>query len=277
MSEEFRFQLKFWGVRGSIPVPQQDMLGFGGNTTCLEVGLPSGEIIIIDGGSGVRNLGMSLLREHRRQLVSLHFFLTHFHWDHIQGLPFFAPLYDSANQVTFHASRPVDELQETLEGQMSHPYFPVRFEMLAAKRNFVELAFEPIRYGEAAIYPFPLNHPQNATGFRLELNGAAIVHASDTEHGNPELDKIVREYSREADILIYDSQYTPEEYESRKGWGHSTWLEATRVARDAKVKQLILFHHDPTHDDAFIENIVQQARQCFPASDAAREGWKITL
>ena len=277
MDRPYRLQLKFWGVRGSIPSPQIEMLGFGGNTTCVEVRLPGGDSMIIDGGTGVRNLGLSLVKERPKQAMNLHFFLTHFHWDHIQGLPFFAPFYSAENVITFHASRPRSEVWETLEGQMSHPYSPVRFDMLSAHRDIVEVGSDPLRYGDLSLRAFPLNHPQGAVGCRLELDGAVIVHASDTEHGHPRLDNVLREYAQNADILIYDSQYTPEEYESRKGWGHSTWLEATRVARDAGVKRLILFHHDPSHTDSCVAQILDQARSRFENTDAAREGKAICI
>ncbi len=275
--EHFRIQLRFWGVRGSIPVPQSATLSYGGNTACIEVRLPGDRILIIDGGTGVRNLGTSLEEELKTKQLTIQFFLTHFHWDHIQGLPFFAPLYDGRNEVTFLSSLPPAELGEILEGQMSYPYFPVRFDMLAAKRTFVKIEPETSRFGPLSIYPFPLNHPQGATGCRLETDGAVIVHACDFEHGNAKLDGVLRDYAQNADILIYDAQYTPEEYETRKGWGHSTWVQAARMAQDANVKQLILFHHDPSHQDAAIDEIVAETRRCFKNTEAAREGWSVTL
>jgi phosphoribosyl 1,2-cyclic phosphodiesterase len=271
MNQDFRLRLKFWGVRGSIPSPHPDVLGFGGNTTCIEIRLPGGELLIIDGGSGVRNLGLSLMEENSGQPLNLHFFLTHFHWDHIQGLPFFAPLYQSGNRITFHSTRPSADVREILEGQMSQPYSPVSFDMLSAHREFIQVA-EPVSYGDLTIRPFPLHHPQTASGWRMERNGAVIVHASDTEHGHVELDRVIREYAQNADLLIYDSQYTPAEYETKKGWGHSTWLEATRIAREVGVKKLILFHHDPAHSDAFMNGVIADARACFENTDAAREG-----
>ena|ERR1051326_226695 len=277
ISDPFRFELKFWGVRGSIATPQYEVLGFGGNTTCIQVRLPDGTILIIDGGTGLRNLGIDLIGALPAPKFPIHFLMTHFHWDHIQGIPFFAPLYGAANTVTFHSSRPSDEMREILEGQMSHPYFPVPFVMLPAKREFVCIPSEGLRYGDLRIHPFPLNHPQGATGYRLEFKGAVVVHASDFEHGNAEMDATLRQYARDADILVYDSQYTPQEYEGKKGWGHSTWLEAVRVAREANVKRLILFHHDPGHTDSFLETLIEDARSHFPNTDAAKEGWAIRV
>ncbi|MGI8745770.1 MAG: MBL fold metallo-hydrolase [Bryobacteraceae bacterium] len=268
----FRLQLKFWGVRGSTPTPLTANLGYGGNTACLEIRLPNSEVYIFDGGSGARDLGLKLIDEFKNQKLALNFFLTHFHWDHIQGLPFFAPLYSPQNEVTFHSFRSEEQIRLTLEGQMSTPYFPVNFEFLAARRNFARIHGEAVRFGSLSVESFRLNHPQEAFGYRIESGGAVIVFASDLEHGDPKLDLTLRQYAEGADILVFDAQYTPDEYELRRGWGHSTWLEATRVARDSKVKQLVLFHHDPSHDDRTLDNIVGQARKFFENTNAAREG-----
>jgi len=276
MDDSFRLQLKFWGVRGSIPTPQPENLGFGGNTTCIEIRLPNNEIVVIDGGTGLRYLGMSLMREFAHQKLSLCVLMTHFHWDHIQGIPFFAPLYLPANEISFYSDRPAERLRDILEGQMSSPYFPVRFEHLAAQRHFLQIDPE-LRTGDLSIRSFQMNHPQGASGYRLERNGAVIVHASDLEHGDPKFDRILREQAESADVLIYDAQYTPEEYSSKEGWGHSTYVEAARTARDAKVKKLILFHHDPGHDDRFMQQLVADARRHFENTEAAAQGGQICI
>jgi phosphoribosyl 1,2-cyclic phosphodiesterase len=277
MNETSRLQLTFWGVRGSIPTPAPENLGYGGNTTCLELRLPSDEVVVIDGGTGARQLGLSLLQRFHRNANDIHFLMTHFHWDHIQGIPFFAPLYSPANRVVFHSSRPPSEVADILEGQMTHPYFPVAFELLAAKREFVQITQEPLRYGDLTVRSFPLNHPQGATGFRLESGGAVIVHACDHEHGDARLDRIMREYSEGADVLIYDAQFTPSEYPSKAGWGHSTWLEGIKVARDAGVKQLILSHHDPSHTDDMLRAMLAEAKAEFEDTALAQERWTIQL
>jgi phosphoribosyl 1,2-cyclic phosphodiesterase len=277
MNNPFRMELNFWGVRGSIPTPAPENLGYGGNTTCLELRLADGAIVVIDGGTGARKLGLSLLQRFPGQSLDVSFLMTHFHWDHIQGIPFFAPLYSPANHVTFHSSKPPEETAEILEGQMTNPYFPVRFDLLAAKREFVQIADRPLEDNRLRVHAFPLNHPQGASGFRLESQGAVVVHACDHEHGDPTLDRVLRENAEGADILVYDAQFTPEEYETKRGWGHSTWLEAIHVARDAKVKQLVLAHHDPSHSDDFLRGVLAQAREKFDNVVIAQEGLAIPL
>lgn len=269
-------QLKFWGVRGSIPTPQIENLGYGGNTSCLELRLEDGQPIIFDGGSGLRSLGSNLLEQANGSNLDLKVFLTHFHWDHIQGIPFFGPLFREGNRVTFH-SHSNGSLEDILEGQMSRPYFPINLASVAAKREFVELDSRPVYFGDVEIIPFPLNHPQGAVGYRIETAKTIIVYATDLEHGHPELDKVLLERAAGADMLIYDAQYTPEEYPRFRNWGHSTWLEGVRVAREAGVRRLMLFHHDPGHDDAFLSRILHEGRKEFSGLSVATEGQEITF
>lgn len=271
MDEDYRLRLKFWGVRGSTPTPQIENLSYGGNTPCLEIRGSGGQLLVFDGGTGLRNLGMALKEEFQDRPIQAHFFLTHFHWDHIQGIPFFAPLYERPNRVTFHTGHPTANLQEMLEGQMRSPYFPVDFTFMSAEKRFRRIETAET-YGDVTVRPFPLNHPQGAYGYRIECAGKSIVYASDLEHGHPELDSVLRRSAQGADILIFDAQYTPEEYEDHKGWGHSTWLEATRVAEEVGVGQLFLFHHDPSHDDRMFYEIVQAARVNFENTHGAKEG-----
>lgn len=275
---EARVRLRFWGVRGSTPTPQVENLTFGGNTSCIEVRTASNECIIFDAGSGIRNLGQSLMKEAAGQPINVKLFLTHFHWDHIQGLPFFAPIYGPRNSVNFYTGIQGRPLQETLEGQMAKPYFPVDFTQVAAKREFNTIeAGGSVQTDGVKIIPFPLNHPQHASGYRIESHGAVIVYATDYEHGHATLDNTLREYAEGADILICDAQYSPAEYETHKGWGHSTWLNAVHVCRDAKARQLFLFHHDPTHDDQMMMRITEDARMQYENTTAAWEGFVAVL
>jgi phosphoribosyl 1,2-cyclic phosphodiesterase len=269
---EVRALVKFWGVRGTTPTPGREFSQHGGNTACVEVRLADGQILIFDAGTGVRRLGQSLMREYAGRHFTVKCFMSHFHWDHIQGIPFFAPLYSPAAEVTFYSIRDCDEVRRTLEGQMLTPYFPVGFDYMSANRVFVKLDENGHNCNELAVRAFPMNHPQGAVGYQIEYRGAKIVYASDLEHGHASLDRVVREYACGADVLIYDAQFTPEEYKARRGWGHSTWLEATYVARDAGVKQLVLIHHDPDHDDSTLCHIVDKACEEFEFTRAASEG-----
>ena len=273
----WRMKLRFWGVRGSTPTPLSQNLGYGGNTSCLEIRLPNDDLFIFDGGTGIRDLGINLSKNPADAARDIHLFLTHYHWDHIQGIPFFGPLYNPNCSITFYASCYACALHESLRGQMVMPYFPVAFDSAASKRNFINLGGTPITVGDLTVEPFQLNHPQGAGGYRIESRGAVIVYATDREHGNEKLDAVMREYAQDADVLIHDAQYTVEEYPRFKGYGHSTWEEAVNVALQCNVKQLILFHHDPTHDDEAVSAIEAAAQAQFPNTIGAREGSVVTL
>jgi phosphoribosyl 1,2-cyclic phosphodiesterase len=276
-SETGRMLLKFWGVRGSIPTPIRQNLGSGGNTTCLEVRLPSGEVLIVDAGTGVRALGASLAAAAQGKASHLHLFLTHFHWDHIHGLPYFQPLYSKENAVTFYSMMTPEETCEILGRQMSGPYFPWEFRQLPARLNFVAIPGKTFRFGDSEVKNFALNHPQGCHGYSFTHGGRKLVFASDLEHGDPEFDRILLAAARGADVLIYDAQYTPEEYAGRRGWGHSTWLQATEVARQTGAKKLFLFHHDPGHSDAAMQAILSEARTHFAETYLAIEGESLTI
>jgi phosphoribosyl 1,2-cyclic phosphodiesterase len=234
--------------------------------------LPNDDLFIFDAGTGIRDLGVALKDSPGDANRDIHLFLTHYHWDHIQGLPFFGPLYNPTCAMTFYSTCYSCGLRESLAGQMVTPYFPVDFEAVSGNRKFVNLGGSPITLGNLTVRPFPMHHPQGAGGYRIESGGASIVYATDREHGHSELDAVLREFAQDADILIHDAQYTPEEYQRFKGYGHSTWEEAVKVALDCNVKQLILFHHDPTHDDQAVSAIVESARARFPNTVGAREG-----
>jgi phosphoribosyl 1,2-cyclic phosphodiesterase len=236
-------------------------------------------LIVLDCGSGLRALGKSLLREFGTRSIHGYIFLTHFHWDHIQGIPFFLPIYKSGNAVFFHSVLgDALQLKEAVEGQMVSPYFPVDPGHMAAVRHYYELGAGPINLNGAIITSAPMNHPQGCVGYRIEADGAAFVLATDTEPGSPTHDRAIRELARDADVLVYDAQYTPEQLQGEKrGWGHSSWLEGIRVARDSGAKRLVLFHHDPDSDDSFVDGLVARAREQFADVSAASEGWQLDL
>jgi len=266
-------QVRLWGTRGSIPTPIAANLGHGGNTSCIQVLIPGHPeaTFIFDAGTGIHTLGREPSADPAAP-SDLHIFFTHFHWDHIQGLPGFGPIFSPHNTVTFYSSHGPHELRRILHGQMAAPYFPIEFDALASTRHFIRLSHEPAQIHGLTVEPFALHHPGGSTGYRISRNGATIIYATDHEHGNPDADARLLHAATNADILLYDAQYTPEIYPHRIGWGHSTWLEATRLANRANVKQLVLFHHDPTHDDATLQQIVSQAREHFPNTIAATEG-----
>ena len=276
MNADNRLRVRFWGVRGSIPTPHARKLRYGGNTTCVEIRLGDQSPLIIDAGSGIAALSGALDEEFGPSALRADVLFTHFHWDHIQGLPFVNGLYSEDGQIRLYSTMPADELRQILGGQMKAPYFPVRIPT-PPKVHYREVPPDGYEAGELRATPFPLCHPDPTSGYRIETPRGVVVHASDHEHGNAEQDRILRKHAQGADVLIYDAQYTPEEHESRQGWGHGTWLEGTRVARDAGVKQLVLFHHDPSHDDDFVDGLVQQAREEFPNTIGAREGECISL
>lgn len=272
-------KVRFWGVRGSTPTPALDNLRYGGNTPSLELRTPAGKLFIFDCGAGFRLLGKQLLAEFGHKSIQAHVFLTHYHWDHIQGIPFFEPLYNPENNFHFHSFASEERsVQEALEGQMSDPYFPVDMGIMQAHRDFHEMGPEPLSLEDLVIRTLPLNHPQGCLGFRLECGGHVLVYATDNEPGSPEHDRNVRQLAEGADILIYDAQYTPYEYSNfKKGWGHSTWREGVTIAQETNVNQLVLFHHDPDHNDVFVDSIVSETRKFFPNAMAAWEGLEVDL
>ncbi len=267
--------VKFWGVRGSFPTAEKSHLKYGGNTTCIEVRAANGARFIIDAGTGLRGLGLEMTEKANRQPIR--FLLTHFHGDHMHGLPFFTPIYDPAQEVIFYSGKSPRVARAALERLMSAPFFPVELKELKGKRRYIQLDQNSALIDDVKVTSFRLNHPQDAYGYRLEHRGASVVHASDYEHGVKAADDELVQAARHADLLIYDAQYTPAEYRKHRGWGHSTWAEAVKVAKKAKVKRLILFHHDPSHGDRAVDEIVEQARNRFPNVEGAREGMVIEV
>ena len=269
-------QVKFWGVRGSTPTPQVENLRYGGNTPCVEVRV-NGRLYVFDCGTGFRILGKELMREFAGSPIEAHIFLSHFHWDHIQGIPFFAPLYHRQSSFVFHASERAGELRATLEHHMDDPYFPVKMSNMAARCSFHGIAEGSLRFDDCVVDSMWLNHPQGCLGFRLQAGNSVLVYATDNEPGDAVFDQAIRKFAQEADLLIYDAQYLPEEIDSRRGWGHSHWREAVAVAKESRIKHLVLFHHDPDRSDEGVDLLLAQARQHFPKVTAAAEGMTLQL
>jgi phosphoribosyl 1,2-cyclic phosphodiesterase len=270
------FLVRFWGVRGSIPSPGPRTRRYGGNTPCVEMRVGE-ELLVFDLGTGARPLGDDLLT--RGKPVQASVFLSHYHYDHLQGLPFFTPIFIPQNAFTFYGSpRNGQTVKEILSGQMTQPYFPVTADgVFRARLNYHDIQpGEVLRIGPAQVTTVELNHPGGNLGYRVECGGRSVVYATDIEHG-PESDERFFEFARGADLLIYDSMYTDDEYcgkaggPPRTGWGHSTWQAAVRAANESQVKKLVLFHHDPGRDDAEITRLLRQVRKHRPEAIAASE------
>ena len=272
MNSSWTLKVKFWGVRGSHPTPVARNMGYGGNTTCVEVRLPDGEVIILDAGTGITELAPSLAHDR-----DLHIFFTHLHWDHLQGLPFFPPLYSPDISLQLYSSSYCGNLKSGLESQMRRPYFPVDFNHAASKCEFVDMRIDEVKIGGARVTPFPVHHPNGAAGFRVEYDGAVLVFVPDREIGDARLDAVFDEHAKGASLLIHDAQYTPSEMRHHKGWGHSTWPDVVEAAGRANAGQLALFHHDPHRDDFALGQIEASAQARFADAFVAREGVTITL
>jgi len=277
-------RLKFYGTRGSIPICDASFQQFGGNTTCLQITFTDmNRIAIIDAGTGLRNLGRDLRAiGHKQDRIVVAF--THFHWDHIQGFPFFAQAYDPGQKITLLTlgrDQTIANLREIFEVQMQAEYFPVQLDHMGATFEFLQIAdasqhFTGINNVATVISAQRHNHPGGAYSFRIERNGKVLVVCTDVEHGE-QIDPRLVELAQGADLLVHDAQYTAEELQKRRGWGHSSFDQAMQVAEMAGVKRLALTHHDPEHDDEFLQRIENLCRERFPNAVLAREGMEISL
>lgn len=277
-------KLSFWGVRGSTPTVDPATWRYGGNTPCLELTAPDGSQFILDCGTGLRVLGSRWTAPASgERSPETHILVTHYHWDHIQGIPFFAPLYSESNAFHFYSFRSKhlgrDSLKQVFETQMAMPYFPVNMSAMTAKKKFMEVSGgDTFIVGENKITARYLNHPQGCLGFRIETPAGIVAYATDNEPGDAKLDEEIRALAAGADIFINDAQYTPEQLAaSRKGWGHSSWREGVKIAREAGAKTLVLFHHDPDSTDRMVDGLLRDAREEFDSVFAASEGMVIAL
>jgi phosphoribosyl 1,2-cyclic phosphodiesterase len=282
--------VRFWGVRGSLPAPARENMRYGGNTSCVEVRSGS-QLLILDGGSGIRLLGEELLSTWDSERIDATLLFSHAHWDHIQGLPFFAPGYSAKNHFQIFSAPDFGwRLQRALENQMSPPHFPVDLREMRGLSGVEELSTESVTLGNFHIRPAQLNHPGGCAGFRIETSNASLGYLPDHEpySGQPnEVEspaaahrKLV-EFVRDLDLLILDTQYTVDEYAQRVGWGHGCLSNSVRLAIEANVARLILFHHDPSHDDKQIDQMLETARMLAAGSslivDAAAETTALTI
>ncbi len=290
-------RVRFWGTRGSLPSPGPATVQFGGNTSCVEVRTDQ-TLVVLDCGTGARNLGQALVRDGAP--VEGHILLSHAHWDHIQGFPFFAPLLTPGNHFALYSAQSGGcSLRDVLAGQMEYPYFPIKLTDLKSPALFHEIAEETMALGDVRVASQFLNHTALTLGYRLENDGASVVYATDTEpfgsfqtgpakmspahRFRHEGDRRFVAFAHGADVLIHDAQYTSAEYGKKAGWGHSPLEYAVEVALAAQVKQLVLFHHDIDRTDDQVRELVWLARYMVAERgatmqvDAAAEGWEMTV
>lgn len=271
-------KLTFWGVRGSVPTPNKRFMKFGGNTSCVQIETAKGEQLIFDMGTGIVNLGNHLAKN-RTDGLSLNIFLSHAHWDHIQGLAFFNLLSNPKCKITIH-SRTVngESPREIISHYLKPPYWPVTLDDIAAEIHFKEIQQGlTFKHNGMKIESLLHQHPNGALGFRISLGEKVIVYMTDTEHPEDGIDEKVIRFAQKADILIHDAHFTPGDLPAHRNWGHSSWEKAVDVAKRANVNSLYLFHFCPEYDDEKMEEIEREAKQHFPNLVAAREGLTIKI
>ena len=287
-------KVKFWGVRGSIPTPLTNLQiqnkiaavvqriepkdlesaetrelflskippylfgTVGGNTTCVELRLSDDSMVIFDAGSGLRELGNEL-KKRNNHIRHYHIFITHFHWDHLQGLPFFSPLGERKTKVTFYS--PVEQLEEYIRGQMNFPYFPVPLDVMAATFEFAVLGDKPVRIGDAEITWRRMNHPGGCYSYRVQEGRRRIIFSTDTELSEEDFQKNKENYAyfNKVNLLIMDAQYTLGEAIEKYDWGHSSYSLAVDFSAAWDIKNLVLFHHEPLYDDMKIHSILKSS------------------
>lgn len=251
-------KIKFWGCRGSIPVPDGRMIKYGGNTCCVEIDFGS-RILIIDAGTGIRKLGEDLLK---RKILDIDIFITHSHWDHIQGFPFFTPIYSKESNISIlGATNSYKQIKDILAKQMSYEYFPVRFTDLKSKINFIEAEEGSDYMNGYMLRTIQTNHPIYTLGIRIEKKERSFVFITDNELCSSKTDTSWEEFvdfCKNATYLIHDAQFTQAEYNNRKGWGHSAFEQVINLAKDANVQNLGFFHHDPDRKDDELDIIEQK-------------------
>lgn len=280
-------KLRFWGVRGSIPAPGPNTVYFGGNTSCLQISDDKEPVVILDAGTGIRGLGTELVKNHFEK-KEIHLFFSHTHWDHIQGLPFFAPLYINGYTIDIYGPVHYEKtLEEILDHQMEYTYFPVRVAELQAKITYHELKEEEFTIAGYKASSKYLNHPVLCLGYKFEKNGKSLVYCTDHEpyynylgddDAGEEMELIIEEqkkrledFVRGIDLLVMDSQYTPEEYPNHKGWGHSSTQQTLELVLNTDIKRFYLFHHDPDRTDDEEKEIVNGLQKHLNDSPALKE------
>jgi phosphoribosyl 1,2-cyclic phosphodiesterase len=283
----------FWGVRGSIPTPGKQYIKYGGNSSCMDMRLDDGTLLIFDAGTGIRPLGVKLMKEKKPLHINL--LLSHGHMDHVHGFPFFAPAYMNKNIITIYGCPkiPGRSVSDYLSRQMGDVYFPVEFDGLPARREYVNHCGicengEHLTFGKASVFSCGNNHPGGSIAYKIIEKKKSFIYMTDNELGLDSADAFPMEqfieFCRGVDILVHDAQYTPHEYKTlTKGWGHSTYEQCAHLATQAGVKKLVLFHHDPEHDDRKVDDMLAKTQILLKKlggrtrCTSAREGMSLTL
>jgi phosphoribosyl 1,2-cyclic phosphodiesterase len=270
--------IRCFGARGSIPVSGPEYVRYGGDTTCFEIRTHDDDIIIIDAGSGLRRLGNRLLAEHR---FAYTLFMSHSHWDHILGFPFFKPIYDQRTRITMRGCTEAQgDIKKLLARAMSTPFFPVPFSELEAEFIYEDDCVLSYQVGPMKIWPIHLNHPNGGQGYKFVEKNKSFVFLTDNElghhHRGGQSPGEYREFARNADLLIHDAEFTPEEYQRTRGWGHSTYLQALDLAIQARVARFGLFHHNQDRDDTAIDRMLQHCREIIANKKVSLEVFALT-
>jgi len=277
-------KVKFWGVRGSIPIFCPKNLKYGGNTSCIEVNCDD-KTIILDAGTGIMPLGLDIMTGNtviEDNKKRLYIFFSHVHWDHIQGFPFFRPAFNSEFEINLYSTLHKDiDIEYALRGQMSPPFFPIQLKDMSASMNFNNIkSGENVQIGNVAVKSISLDHPDKSLGYKITCENKSVAYISDHEHTDKSHQRIV-DFLKDTNLVIFDAHYTPEEYSGsdgnggRKGWGHSTWEEAVALCTEAKIDQLVLTHHG--REDSGVDRIESEAQKGFSNTIAAYEGLEINV
>lgn len=266
--------VKFWGVRGSNPSFDNNKTKYGGDTSCVEVRTED-NLFILDMGTGIRALGNHIISDDSYP-TTIHILLSHYHWDHVMGFLSFAPLFNSKYTINIYGNNANTDISKLSEILFKTDFWPVSEEMLAAKLNFITIE-NGMEINSTKLSYTLHGHPNGANSYRLEFDNKVVVYTTDCEHPSDSLNKNVIDISDNADVLIHDAHFLPEDLVAHKGWGHSTWEQAIDVAIESGVKHLILFHHAPEHNDTTIDKIELNAKNKFNNVNAAHQGLLINL
>ena len=268
--------VKFWGTRGSNPTPDNNKIKYGGDTSCVEVRTSDNDIIILDMGTGIRNLGKQILNDSKYP-KTLHIFLSHYHWDHIMGFLSFAPLFNEDYTINIYGKNSNTEIDTLPDILLKSDFWPVNSDMINAKLSFQSFNEDSIYINNTKVSFTVHGHPNGANSYKIENNNSSIVYTTDCEHPVGSLNPNVVDISKDADILIHDAHFTTKDLVNHKGWGHSSWKQAVDVAIQSKTKKLVLFHHSPDYSDEQVSEIETNAKQKFPNTISAYQGLSISF